>query len=98
MAPRDLRALSSQICVVQILYLSRDGEGRLTSGHDLSSQESGTANDLLGWRPIEQRLEGCPIVIQFCLEALNLIIALNKVLELRHCSHVLASECGNLFA
>ena len=62
--PRDLGSLRGEIRVVQLLDLLRDRQHRLAPRHDFAPQKSGAPNDLLGRRPVEQRIEGLPVVVE----------------------------------
>ena len=58
--PGDFGALRVEVGVVQLLDLLRDGQHRLASRHDFAPQETRTPYDLLGRRPIEERIESLP--------------------------------------
>ena len=67
MAARDLFPLFRQIRIVQLLNLLGDGERGVTPRDDLGTQKAGAPKDLLGDRPIEQRVECLPVVLELQL-------------------------------
>ena len=66
---RDLGALRVEIGIVQLLDFLRDVENRLSPRHDLLSEKAGASKNLFGGRPVEQRLERLPVVVELCLES-----------------------------
>ena len=69
----DLGALRGQIRVVQLLDFLRDRQNRLAPRHDLAPQKAGAAKDLFGRRPVEERIERLPVVVELRLQAEDLL-------------------------
>ena len=55
--------------VVELFDLRGDGEDRLAPRQHLAAQEAGALADLLDERPVEERVEGLPVVVELRLEA-----------------------------
>ncbi len=68
---RDFGALRGRIGVVQFLDFLCDGQNRFASRHDLVAQKTRAAKNLLGCRPVEQRLERPPVSVQLRLEIVD---------------------------
>ena len=64
MPPRDFGALLGQIRVVQLLDFLRDRQDRFAPRHHLAPQKAGAAEDLFRRRPVEERIEGLPVVVE----------------------------------
>ena len=94
----DFRLLRRQVGVVQFFDFLRNGECRFASRNHFAAQETSRFGDLLRRRPVEERIKGLPVVVEFVLEALNLIVAIDESLEFRERRHVLLPELSDLFA
>ena len=66
---RHLGALRREVGVVELLDLLRDRQHRLAPRQHFAAQEAGALADLLDDRPVEQRLERLPVVVELRLEA-----------------------------
>ena len=66
---RDLGALDGVVRVVQLFNLGSDSEDRLAPGKHFAAQEAGALADLLDERPVKERIEGLPVVVELGLEA-----------------------------
>jgi hypothetical protein len=91
--PRHLGLLGHQVCVVQLFDLLGDGQDRFAPRHHLAPQEPGAAENLLRQRPVEERIEGLPVVIELRLQVGNpLVVSPGERLELRNRRHVRPPE------
>lgn len=66
---RDFGPLRREIGIVQLLDVLRDSEDRLATWDNFPPQEERAAEDLLGERPVEQRLECLPVVDELGIQA-----------------------------
>ena len=69
---RDFVPLFRQIRVVQLFNLLGDGESGVTPRDNLGTQKAGAPKNLLGDRPIEERVECLPVVLELHLKTANL--------------------------
>jgi hypothetical protein len=93
------RTLLGQIRVVQFLDLLSNCQYGVAPWHDFLTQETGTAKDFLGDRPIEERIEGLPVLLQLRLKAANVpLVRLRQYLKFRERRHVAFSELGQALA
>ena len=73
---RDLGALDGVVGVVQLFDLRGDREDRFAPRKHFPPQEAGALADLLDERPIEEWVEGLPVVVELRLEARNPLVLL----------------------
>src|SRR5688572_2225769 len=97
-APGYLLALTGHVRVVQLFDFLRDRQRRLAPRHHFTPEEGGTPKNLLAGRPVEQRVEGRPVVVQFRLQAGDAVIVLHQRAKLRQRGHVGLTELGELLA
>jgi hypothetical protein len=98
MTTRHLVSLGCEVRVVELFDFPGNRERGVSPWHDLAPQERGAAKDLLGWRPVEQRIECLPVVVQLGLQAVNLVAPLDQRPQLGQCCDVGAPEFGELLA
>ncbi len=99
MAARDLLPLFRQIRIVQLLNLLGDSQSGVTPRDDFGAQKPGTSKDLLGHRPIEERIECLPVVIELPLEAANLLgVRPSQCAQVRKGGDVALAELGQTLA
>ena len=67
--PGDLGALRREVGVVQRFDLLRDCEHGVAARKHFAPEKAGAQVDLLGDRPVEERLEALPVVVELGLEA-----------------------------
>ena len=95
-SPGDLLTLRGEVRVVQLLDLAGDRERRVPARHDFMAQEARAAGNLFHRRPVEERIERSPVVVQLRLEAGDAVVAADERFELGQRRHARPPELGDL--